>query len=188
MFDWTVLNLQQEKARLPVERPILPAGGGDGNNPNHAAAGNVNPNTAAVGNAPNATHAAVAPGQDRTRDAYNTATANPSYDHEANKALKDVSQRSGSRGYGGKVQSASTSDPNNTGMAQGGSGVAAANPSGVGGGTATSGKRRTTEVQEYPARQPYHDGADRQQNNAMENEVSLEKKPSVSNDARSADQ
>mmetsp|Transcript_10758 Transcript_10758/g.23329 ORF Transcript_10758/g.23329 Transcript_10758/m.23329 type:complete len:463 (-) Transcript_10758:165-1553(-) len=25
MFDWTVLNLQQEKARLPPERPVLPA-------------------------------------------------------------------------------------------------------------------------------------------------------------------
>ena len=42
MFDWTVLNLQQERARLSVERPILPAGGrtGDANNdnaPNHAA-------------------------------------------------------------------------------------------------------------------------------------------------------
>lgn len=28
MFDWTVLNLQQEKARLPVERPILQQGEG----------------------------------------------------------------------------------------------------------------------------------------------------------------
>ena len=28
MFDWTVLNLQQEKARLPVERPILQSGEG----------------------------------------------------------------------------------------------------------------------------------------------------------------
>ena len=26
MFDWTILNLQQEKARLPVERPILADG------------------------------------------------------------------------------------------------------------------------------------------------------------------
>ncbi len=26
MFDWTILNLQQEKARLPAERPMLPQG------------------------------------------------------------------------------------------------------------------------------------------------------------------
>jgi len=35
MFDWTVLNLQQEKARLPVERPMISnsqqQGGGEGN-------------------------------------------------------------------------------------------------------------------------------------------------------------
>lgn len=29
MFDWTILNLQQEKARLPVERPILADGAVD---------------------------------------------------------------------------------------------------------------------------------------------------------------
>jgi len=31
MFDWTILNLQQEKARLPVDRPMLQQGEGGGN-------------------------------------------------------------------------------------------------------------------------------------------------------------
>lgn len=30
MFDWTVLNLQQERSRLPPERPVAPAGNADG--------------------------------------------------------------------------------------------------------------------------------------------------------------
>mmetsp|Transcript_20244 Transcript_20244/g.33101 ORF Transcript_20244/g.33101 Transcript_20244/m.33101 type:complete len:408 (-) Transcript_20244:159-1382(-) len=30
MFDWTVLNLQQERAKLPPERPLLGGGGGKG--------------------------------------------------------------------------------------------------------------------------------------------------------------
>lgn len=188
MFDWTVLNLQQEKARLPVERPILPAGGGAGdannaNAPNHAT---VNPNAAAaaatgVGGAPNNTN--VTPGQDRSREQY----TGQSYDESRKDIAKDVSQRSGSRGYGGKLPTATASDPNAAVV-----GNVTSNAGNNGGGvvgTATSGKRRTTDVQEYPARQPYHDGTDRQQNNNMDaNDLSLEKKPSVSNDARSADQ
>jgi serine/threonine protein kinase len=121
MFDWTVLNLQQEKARLPVERPILQSG------ENAVAAG---------GNAGRASE------QDRSRDYGGQQQQGPySPNEEGRKDAhqnKDVSQRSGSRGYGGKAAEPTT--------------------------TAASGKRRTTDVQEYPARQPYHDSKERQQN------------------------
>ena len=79
---------------------------------------------------------------------------------------KDVSQRSGSRGYSGKVPTATAFDPN--AAAIGAAGNVTSNTGNNGGGvagTATSGKRRTTDLQEYLARQPYHDGIDRQQNN-----------------------
>lgn len=192
MFDWTVLNLQQEKARLPVERPIMPAGGDNNNNaagagvnpnaannPNHA---NVNPNALAGGAGPNANVSAV-PGQDRSRD----YTGQAAYD-DARKDHKDVSQRSGSRGYGGgKVPNAS--DPNAVPShppSNSANGAAAVGAMGTTTTAAASGKRRTTDVQEYPARQPYHDGTDRQQNSNMDDPD--HKKPSVSNDARSADQ
>jgi serine/threonine protein kinase len=33
MFDWTVLNLQQERSRAPIERPLLSQGGGAGGEP-----------------------------------------------------------------------------------------------------------------------------------------------------------
>ncbi len=141
MFDWTVLNLQQEKARLPVERPILPAG--ENNNAAAAAAG---------GNGGRASD------QDRSKDYGAQGPYSPNNDNDDNR--KDQ-QRSESRGYDGKV--GETAD------------------------VATSGKRRTTDVQEYPARQPYHESTERQQNLDSGNDTG-DKKPSISNDARSADQ
>jgi serine/threonine protein kinase len=38
MFDWTVLNLQQERAKLPPERPLLGGGGGGGKGGDNVAA------------------------------------------------------------------------------------------------------------------------------------------------------
>jgi len=173
MFDWTVLNLQQEKARLPVERPIIQ--GGDG------AAAAAGPGRASE--------------QDRSRDYGggagggganpNAAGAGPPGPYSPNNdessrrdshQNKDVSQRSGSRGFGGKA------------------GVGTSGGAGAGEASATaaaSGKRRTTDVQEYPARQPYHDSSERQQNYDSVNESSAQggdKKAAAGNDARSTDQ
>lgn len=116
MFDWTVLNLQQEKARLPVERPIT--------------SGDV--------------------AGDRSKE----YSPNNDGSRKESNQNKDVSQRSG---FEGKV--------------------------GESGAVATSGKRRTTDVQEYPARQPYHDSTERQQNIDSQND-SGDKKPS---DVKSTD-
>ena len=116
MFDWTVLNLQQEKARLPVERPIT--------------SGDV--------------------AGDRSKE----YSPNNDGSRKESNQNKDVSQRSG---FEGKV--------------------------GESGAVATSGKRRTTDVQEYPARQPYHDSTERQQNIDSQND-SGGKKPS---DVKSTD-
>lgn len=140
MFDWTVLNLQQEKARLPVERPILQSGD----------------NAAAAGRASE---------QDRSKDYGGQQQQGPYSPNDDNSRkdshqIKDVSQRSGSRGYGGKAAAEPTT-------------------------TAASGKRRTTDVQEYPARQPYHDSTERQQTLDSANESD---KKASGNDARSADQ
>jgi serine/threonine protein kinase len=142
MFDWTVLNLQQEKARLPVERPILTAG----------------ENAAAAGRASEHDRSRDYGGQGQQQQGPHPPNEGSRKDSQQN---KDVSQRSGSRGHGGKA--------------------AAAEPTT----TAASGKRRTTDVQEYPARQPYHESSDRQQNIESTNESD---KKTAGNDARSADQ
>lgn len=151
MFDWTVLNLQQEKARLPVERPILQSGEGGaavaagpgraseqdrsrdyGGNGNGNGGGGAAVNTSAAG--------AGQPGPYSPND----ESRRDSQSHQN----KDVSQRSGSRGFGGKA---------GVGSGVGGAGTGEATATAV----AASGKRRTTDVQEYPARQPYHDSNDR---------------------------
>lgn len=73
MFDWTVLNLQQERSRLPPERPVGEAGAeGDAANNGVAAEGNESHHTgsrqggnnggAAAAVAPVAAAAAAAPG------------------------------------------------------------------------------------------------------------------------------
>lgn len=96
MFDWTVLNLQQERSRLPPERPV-----GDQIGPN------VNGNNAVPGNAnvsPDADRretdetlktAAVGVDQDRSRLGQNEFISLPGNP-------VDPSQRSGSR-YGGRA-------------------------------------------------------------------------------------
>ena len=151
MFDWTVLNLQQEKARLPVERPILPAGG-----ENAAAV------TAAIGGGQGgALPVGAAAGNGRSEDR--------------------------SRDYGGGQLPATTSAA--AGDATAASGAYATNDKG---GdieeTAATGKRRTTDVQEYPSRQAYNDSTERQQNIDSVNYSSNPVDKKQSNDARSADQ
>jgi len=139
MFDWTVLNLQQEKARLPPERPIASNsqqqieqqrsseqeqhlttsrsrdqyGGGGGQ---HASA----PAPYAHDDGGSNQYRKNPPDHDRSRTSGNEYQQN----------LKDPSQRSGTRGYGGR----------------------AGDPSGV----VDTNKRRTSD-NDYPARQqPYH--------------------------------
>ena len=140
MFDWTVLNLQQEKARLPVERPIGPGG-------------------EAVEGAEGAAVSADRRGGDHGVSQQHPSGAYPLNDDDR----KDGNQRNVSKGYatGGK----------------------AAEPDSA---ATTSGKRRSSDVQEYrTSRNPY-DSNDRQQKEST-NE-SQHKKPAGNNDARSTDQ
>jgi serine/threonine protein kinase len=76
MFDWTVLNLQQERSRLPAERPL-----GDATVP------------------PPRDDDAAARKEDRSRSAGGGGNNNPGADYTAAAVQRDPSQRSGSRQY-----------------------------------------------------------------------------------------
>ena len=85
MFDWTVLNLQQERSRAPPERPVVSnqQGGGNGDHPSQRAS------------------------EDKAggRDSYNPDDQRkqpPGGDEkERSRSGGNDDQRSGSRGYGG---------------------------------------------------------------------------------------
>jgi hypothetical protein len=110
MFDWTILNLQQEKAKMPVERPLALQGGeADGDNLKVDELENGRGEQVMGGGA----HSPQSGG-----GAGAGAGAGDDYDRSH---LKDSGDEDG--GAGG-----------------------------------TSGKRRTSEVQEYPARHPHRDG------------------------------
>jgi len=116
MFDWTVLNLQQERSRMPPDRQIAPPGGeqraAEQQPPqqDHSRSrdddGNFRRQSGAAAGAAAGASAGAAAGAegvaDRTRqgDQYNTAGA-----AQAGGA-RDSSQRSGSRGYGGPAAAA----------------------------------------------------------------------------------
>lgn len=143
MFDWTVLNLQQERSRMPPERPIVsnnPVGvtgdaqqqrssenqdgqrgrdsfhQGDANRdvsnaskqapPGAAPAGAVGasaPGTGAVGAATGGTNpSAVVPGGGTANDQVAAAERSRSGNDYQSHSHRDPSQRSGSRGYGGR--------------------------------------------------------------------------------------
>lgn len=99
MFDWTVLNLQQERSRMPPERQIGPPGG--------------EPARAQDAPAPQQDHSRSrdddgnfrrqsggdAVDRSRQSDQYNAAAAASG---GAAQLARDPSQRSGSRGYGGR--------------------------------------------------------------------------------------
>jgi len=135
MFDWTILNLQQEKARLPVERPILQQGEGgeeqQRNTEEHARRehGGQHP----TGNGP------YSP---RDEDGHRKSGEDNDRAHH-----KDTSQRSGSKGE------KRIGDLEN------------------------SGKRRTSDEQEYPARHPHIDG-NTDQPAAVAQDSPNDKKPS----------
>eukprot|EP00560_Eucampia_antarctica_P008028 CAMPEP_0197832200 /NCGR_PEP_ID=MMETSP1437-20131217/13641_1 /TAXON_ID=49252 ORGANISM="Eucampia antarctica, Strain CCMP1452" /NCGR_SAMPLE_ID=MMETSP1437 /ASSEMBLY_ACC=CAM_ASM_001096 /LENGTH=489 /DNA_ID=CAMNT_0043435427 /DNA_START=117 /DNA_END=1586 /DNA_ORIENTATION=- len=122
MFDWTVLNLQQEKARLPPERPLLTSqqqGQAPAENPSQHRTSGDDQNTggrsrdvyqqgSAAPNAPredadggsqnhrkNPDHHA----SDRERS---RASGNDHQSHSQSHNNKDTSQRSGSRGHDGR--------------------------------------------------------------------------------------
>mmetsp|Transcript_10283 Transcript_10283/g.15095 ORF Transcript_10283/g.15095 Transcript_10283/m.15095 type:complete len:422 (+) Transcript_10283:85-1350(+) len=93
MFDWTVLNLQQERSRMPPDRQIGPPGGeqraaDQQPTQDHSRSRDEDGNfKRALGTGE------AAADRSRQGDQYNTAGAQ--------NAAHDSSQRSGSRGYGG---------------------------------------------------------------------------------------
>ena len=102
MFDWTVLNLQQERSRLPPERPPAQnqaGGGGDQNQLSSERPDQAVPDgdgSYARKPAPAAAAAADPNELERSRSGGND------YQHAAgvSHSHRDPSQRSGSRGYG----------------------------------------------------------------------------------------
>lgn len=95
MFDWTILNLQQEKARLPVERPILPQGeNGEG----QQRAGEEHARSREFSGNNNGQHPSGS-GAHRDEDGRKGDPQN-----------KDASQRSGSKGGAGTGGKRRTSD------------------------------------------------------------------------------
>jgi len=91
MFDWTVLNLQQERSRMPPDRQIGPPGGEQRATDQPTQQDNSRSRDE-DGNFRRQTGEAT-PDRSRQGDQYNTAGAQ--------NAAHDSSQRSGSRGYGG---------------------------------------------------------------------------------------
>mmetsp|Transcript_7461 Transcript_7461/g.13427 ORF Transcript_7461/g.13427 Transcript_7461/m.13427 type:complete len:436 (-) Transcript_7461:285-1592(-) len=116
MFDWTVLNLQQERAKLPPERPLIGATGGGGNigkgeelppgrsggedNTGGAAAtgGRVRDHVTDGGNGGGGSYARKNPPENNQP---NTHPGHPGRE----------SQRSGSRGQGGRVSGQQAAAP-----------------------------------------------------------------------------
>jgi len=115
MFDWTVLNLQQERSRAPPERPVLSnqQGGGGGGNGN----GGDQPSQRASESQDNAKSGGAA------RDSYNpdgsrvdnvgggdqrkqpSAAGDEKERSRSGGNVNNDDQRSGSRGYAGNSQS-----------------------------------------------------------------------------------
>lgn len=115
MFDWTVLNLQQEKARLPVERPIVQSGNGGENNNNaqdrsreyssQQHPSGPGPYAPREDDASHRKNPPAAGGVAATGTAdHHTSDRDHRSHHSQSAAVQkaDVSQRSGSRGYGGR--------------------------------------------------------------------------------------
>lgn len=115
MFDWTVLNLQQERSRLPPERAVAPnqpgagaadqqhrssenqGGAGGGQNSHQPDAADGGDGSFARKPAPAAAADQAANERERSRSGGNDYQAGA-----ASQSHQDPSQRSGSRGYGGR--------------------------------------------------------------------------------------
>jgi serine/threonine protein kinase len=104
MFDWTVLNLQQERSRAPPERPLL--SNQQGGDPNQPVPGNqpasFHQDSAGVADQRKPAPAGVdqALENERSRSGQNEFQAQAQVQVQV-QAQPDPSQRSGSRGYGG---------------------------------------------------------------------------------------
>jgi len=108
MFDWTVLNLQQERSRLPPERPILsnsqqqiqadPNAGGGSQNRSRDYQGHQGHRDDDGSHRKQGTGGDNAYERDRSRSGQDQHSH--SYSHD--RGGKETSQRSGSRGYGGR--------------------------------------------------------------------------------------
>ena len=98
MFDWTILNLQRERSRMPSDRQVAPPGGEQRTTEqqppqqDHSRSRDENGN---LWRQPGAPEGGLA---DRSRqgEQYNTATGAAQIS-----GARDLSQRSGSRGHGG---------------------------------------------------------------------------------------
>lgn len=178
MFDWTVLNLQQEKARLPVERPILnnsqQGGGGNGaaggeNNGSQQQRSEDQHRAHNHGGTSTSQQHPSGPGPYAPRDGNNEegganhrkssgGNGGDNYERESRSRTSGNDHHTASKGVGDRDSSQRSGSRGIGGTA----GVAAAPASG-------GGKRRTSESADYPSRQqPYHGsdlrGGSQQQN------------------------
>lgn len=125
MFDWTVLNLQQERAKLPPERPLI-GGAGNTGGKGEEAGGGGNGRSGGEENAATAAATGGKTGRDYTAEGGGTggggasyARKNPPENNQPNSGHPArESQRSGSRGQA-RQQNAATQPTENEG--QGGS-------------------------------------------------------------------
>jgi len=104
MFDWTVLNLQQERSRVPPERPLL--SNQQGGEPNQREVENQD-QARPLDSYPEDAHReedqrkpAPAPA-DQTPERERSRSGGNGNDYQSH-GNRDPSQRSGSRGYGGR--------------------------------------------------------------------------------------
>lgn len=109
MFDWTVLNLQQERAKLPPERPLISGAAGASGGGAPGKGGEDDRDRAYGGNeAESQGHQRKsAPDNVDGREKSNTRSANDQGYYPAAAAASGgagASQRSGSRGQGGKKE------------------------------------------------------------------------------------
>jgi len=122
MFDWTVLNLQQEKARIPPERPLQANSQQQGENDQHASdAGGGGSNrgsrtrefTGMPSSLPGPYPRAGDDGEGGSQNYHLRNSGDHGYNADRDRSQRsgndhlsqhnrDVSQRSGSRGYGGR--------------------------------------------------------------------------------------
>jgi len=109
MFDWTVLNLQQERSRAPPERPLL--SNEQGGAPNQRASENQDQSLGRE-DATREDQRKPSPDQEKER------SRSGGNDYQSHGQRND-SQRSGSRGYGGRGADGSHQNPSGQGS-QGG--------------------------------------------------------------------
>ena len=114
MFDWTVLNLQQERSRLPPERPIAQQQGQQDPNAQrfdegHAASGSQHRSRDYQGHQghrdDDGSHRKQAVSGDNTFERERSRSGQDDHSHSYShdrRGGKETSQRSGSRGYGGR--------------------------------------------------------------------------------------